>query len=82
MAEKYGTDRSTITDIKSSKGKLQSFKEKMKEMGVKEVTNKSMKVAAFDELDLALYIWFRQQCEKDVAISSTLLQEKAKILHN
>jgi len=54
----------------------------MKEMGVKEVTTKSMKIGTFDKLDQALYIWFRQQREKDVAVSGSLLQEKAKILYS
>jgi len=31
------------------------FKEKMKEMGVKEVTTKPMKIGAFEKLDKALY---------------------------
>ena len=81
IAEKYGIGRSTITDIKNSKAKLQSFKEKMKEMGLKEVTAKSMKIGAFEKPDEALYIWFRQQREKDVAVNGSLLQEKVKILH-
>ena len=49
---------------------------------MKEVTAKSKKNGAFDKLNEALYIWFRQQREKDVAVNSSLLQEKAKILHS
>jgi len=66
IAKKYGICRSTITDIKNSEDKLRSFKEKMTEMGVKEVKTKSMKMGSFDKLDDALYIWFRQQRKKDV----------------
>jgi len=51
-------------------------------MGVKEVTTKSMKIGAFEKLDEALYILFKQQHEKDVAVNSILLQEKAKILYS
>ena len=81
ISEKYGIGRSTITDIKNNEAKLKSFKEKMTEMGVKEVTTKLMKIGAFEKLDEALYIWFRQQREKDVPISGSLLTEKVKVLH-
>ena len=82
ISEKYGIGRSTITDIKKNEAKLRSFKEKMMEMGVKEVTTKSMKIGAFEKLDEALHIWFRQQREKDVPISGSLLTEKAKIFYD
>jgi len=39
-------------------------------------------MGSFDKLDEALYIWFRQQHEKDVAVSGSLLQEKVKILYS
>ena len=81
ISEKYGIDRSTITDKKNNEAKLKSFKEKMTEMGIKEVTTKSMKIGAFEKLNEALYIWFRQQWEKDVPISGSLLTEKAKVLY-
>ena len=51
-------------------------------MGIKEVKTKSIKIGAFEKLDEALYIWFRQQREKDLLISGSLLTEKAKILYD
>ena len=39
-----------------------------------------MKLGAYEELDAALYIWLRQQQEKNVPVSGSLLQEKAKVL--
>ena len=81
FSEKYGIGRSTITDIKNIEAKLKSFKEKMTEVGVKEITTKSMKIGAFEKLDEALYIWFRQQREKDVPINGSLLTERAKVLY-
>ena len=81
ISEKYGIGRSTITNIKNNEAKLKSFKEKMTEMGIKEITTKSMKIGAFEKLDEALYIWFRQQREKDMPISGSLLTEKAKVLY-
>ena len=81
ITEKYGIGRSTITDMKNNEAKPKLFKNKMTEMGVKEIATKSMKIGAFEKLDEALYIWFRQQPEKDVPISGSLLTEKAKVLY-
>ena len=53
----------------------------MTEMGIKEINTKSMKIGTFETLDEALYIWFRQQQEKDVPISGSLLTEKVKVLY-
>ena len=39
------------------------------------------KLGSYDKLDQALYIWFRQQREKNIPVSGALLQEKAKILY-
>ena len=50
----------------------------MVDMGAKKV--KTMKVGEYEKLDEALYIWFRQQCEKNVPVSGPLLMEKARIL--
>ena len=81
VADKYGIGRSTIADIKKSEGKLRSFKQRMTEMGVKDVKVKAMRIGAHEKLDEGLYIWFRQQREKDVPVTSVLLQEKAKLLY-
>ena len=88
ILEKYGIGRSTITDIKNNEAKLNLFKEKMTEMGIKGITTKSMKIGAFEKLGEALYIWFRQQRErfrqqreKYVPISGSVLTEKAKVLY-
>ena len=50
----------------------------MVDMGAKKV--KTMKVGEYEKLDEALYIWFRQQREKNVPVSGPLLMEKARIL--
>ena len=49
-------------------------------MGVKTVKIKAMKMGSYKQLDADHYIWFRQQREKKVPVSSPLLQEKAKLL--
>ena len=49
-------------------------------IGVKTGRTKEMKKGSYKELDAALYIWFRQQQEKNVPVSEPLLQEKPKLL--
>ena len=53
----------------------------MTEMGLKDVKAKTMKIGTHEKLDEGLYIWFRQQQEKDVLVAGVLLQEKAKLLY-
>ena len=81
VAEKYGIGRSTVADIKKSKSKLLSYKKKTLDMGRLKATEerKAMKLGTFEKLDEALYIWFRQQREKNIPVSGSLLQEKARI---
>ena len=85
IADKYGISRSTIADIKKSAGKLRSLKQRLTEMGIKDVKPKAMKLGARENLDKGLcvqmYIWFRQQGEKDVSVTGVLLQQKAKSLY-
>ena len=81
VADKYGIGRTTIADIKKNEGKLRSFKQRMTEMGLKDVKAKTMKIGTHEKLDEGLCIWFRQQREKDVPVTGVLLQEKAKLLY-
>jgi transposase-like protein len=83
IAERYGIGKSTVTDIKKSKHKLEAFKKKSKEMGRLKATaeQKTLNLGTYDKLDEALYIWFRQQRERNVPVSGSLLQEKARILY-
>ena len=41
---------------------------------------KTRKVGEYKKLDEALYIWFRQQRDKNIPVSGPLLLEKARIL--
>ena len=41
-----------------------------------------MKGGLYDDLDRALYIWFRQQREKWIPITGTIRIEKAYEFHN
>ena len=80
ILEKYGIGRSTVSDIKKNESKLNEFKKKMTDKAVKAVNTKTMKMGSHEKLDVALYIWFRQQRENNIPVSGPFLQEKAKLL--
>ena len=39
-----------------------------------------MKVGEYEKLDQALYVWFRQEREKNTPITGSIFAEKAKVL--
>lgn len=80
ICEKYGIGRSTVSDIKRNREKLLAFKKKLKEMGTKRNV-KVMKLGDDEELEKAVYIWFRQKRMEGVPISGPLLCEKAVYLY-
>ena len=61
-----------------SKHKLEAFKNKTVDIGQPKATieQKAIKLGAYEKLDEAHYIWFRQQQEKNIPVSGSLLQEK------
>ena len=67
ISERYGIGRSTVADIKKNEVKLKAFTWKMKDMGVKSLTMKAMKVGTYEKLEATLYIWFRQHSEKSTS---------------
>ena len=43
---------------------------------------KAMKVEMYHKLDSVLYLWFRQQREKEISVTGAILLEKATEFHN
>ena len=80
ITRKYGIGKSTVGDIKKNRIKLEQFKKKTVEMGMKTVNIKAMKFGEHKELDESLYNWFRQQRELNHSVSGAILQEKARML--
>lgn len=74
----YKVGKSTITDIKKSEPKLREFKAEKEQLGMRNAAKKAkaMKSSVNEELDRALYIWFRQMREKNFPVSGPLLLEK------
>ena len=80
IMKKYGIGKSIFIDIVKSETDLKSFKMSKNKLCILKAakTTKSMRGGMFDDLDRALYIWFRQQREKGIPI----LIEKAYEFHN
>ena len=70
LKEEYGVGISTISDIKKKGQQLRDYKRKMTEMGCKRPA-KAMKLGADEELEAAVFLWFRQKREEGVPITGT-----------
>ena len=77
LCEEYGIGRSTITDIKKRESELRNYK-RMVEMGAGGSV-KVMKLGKDEELEIALYQWFKQKREQGVPITGPIIN-KAKAL--
>ena len=51
----------------------------MVDMGMNKGT-KVMKVAEYEKLNQALYVWFRQERERNTPVTGPIITEKAKVL--
>ena len=82
LCKEYGIGRSTITDIKKREPALRAYKRKMTEMGVGQ-SAKIMKLGRDEELETALFLWFKQKREEGIPQKNTgpIVQEKARELH-
>ena len=76
ICEKYGIGRSTVGDIRKSRDKLTKFRSDIVSMGTSRDT-KVMKLGDDQQLDQAVYIWFKQKRMEGVPISGPMLCEKA-----
>ena len=67
ISEWFGIGWSTVCDINRTKDEIRRFSQKMVDMGTKNA--KTRKVGEYEKLDEALYIWFRQQRDKNIPVS-------------
>ena len=72
LSEEFGVGISTISDIKKKVPELRNFKRKMAEMGCCRAA-KSMKMGKDQELDMAVFLWFRLKREEGVPITGKFL---------
>ena len=80
LCEEYGVGHSTITDLKKKEASLREYKRKLIDQGVKRPA-KVMKLGKDEELETALFLWFKQRHENGVPITGAILQTKALELH-
>ena len=80
----YGIGKSTISDIKKKEQEFKEFVSKKAQLGIKNAdkVTKGMKTGSNNELDQALYLWFRQCCEKNIPVTGPILLEKASAFYN
>ena len=80
LCEEYGIGRSTISGIKKQESSLRQYKRKMTDMGVKRPA-KVMKLGKDENLETALFVWFKQKREEGIPITGAIMQAKARDLH-
>ena len=71
---------STITDLKKKEASLREYKRKLTDQGVKRPA-KVMKLEKDEELETALFLWFKQRRENGVPTTGAILQAKERELH-
>ena len=77
ICKEFGIGRSTI---KKQEPVIRAYKRKMTEMGVTR-SAKIMKLGKDEELEAALFVWFKQKREEGVPITGPIIQAKAQDLH-
>ena len=80
LCKEYGIGWSTITYIKKQEPALRAYKRKMTEMGVG-WSAKIMKLGRDEQLETALFLWFKQKREEGIPITGPIVQAKARELH-
>ena len=81
ISEKYRIAWTTVADTKKNWAKLEVFKQRMRDMVVKKVDTKAMKLGAYENLDDALYICFKAAEEERYSSEWQFASRKAKILY-
>ncbi len=69
LLEEYEIGRSTIADIKRRRMKLEGTKERPLNWEFNDRPRKNMKMGQDEELESALFIWFRQKREEGIPLT-------------
>ena len=69
VCEEYGIGRSTISDIKKREMEIRQYKRKLHEMGIQQPV-KTMKLGRDEDLDKAVFMWFKQKQDEGIPISN------------
>lgn len=84
ICDKYGIGKSTISDIKKKETEMRAYVSQKTQLGMAKCVKdaKTMHQGYNEELDQALYIWFKQCREKNIPVTGPLLMEKASYFYN
>lgn len=77
LSTEFGVPRTTINDLKKNADKIEEFASQMESMDGRSKKRKTMKKAANEALDTALYLWFVQKRSEGVPLSGPIVAEKA-----
>lgn len=79
LSQQYGVYKSTIYRIKKNESAVKKFVSKCESGPGKRMT---IKTAEYPRMEKALYSWFLKMRSKHVPVSTDLIREKAKSIHN
>ena len=81
LAEKYGVGVSTVADIRKKGDQLRERKRTLVEMGCQRPV-KTMKIGNDQQLEMAVFLWFKQKREEGVPITGKLYMfiQKQKLI--
>lgn len=77
LSTQFGVPRTTINDLKKNADEIERFASQMESMDGRSKKRKTMKKAANEALDTALYLWFVQKRSEGVPLSGPIVAEKA-----
>lgn len=77
LSNKFGVPRTTINDLKKNGNEIEKYASQMESMDGRMKQRKTMKGAANEALDKALYLWFAQKRSEGIPLSGPIVAVKA-----
>lgn len=77
LSIQFGVPRTTINDLKKKADEIEEYASQMESMDGRAKKRKTMKKAANDALDTAVYLWFVQKRSEGIPLSGPIIAEKA-----
>lgn len=77
LSGRFGVPRTTINDLKRNADEIEKFSTQMESLDGRPKKRKTMKKAANEDLDTALYLWFIQKRAEGIPLSGPIIAEKA-----
>lgn len=79
IAKVYDIGRPTVYDIVKNREKIEKF---MKSVDDEPMNRKTLKTSEIPEVEEALFIWFKQQRNRNAPISGDILKQKAQFFYH